>query len=359
MATSSGTDLAHPGNFGAPIQVPALITAIAVPFHPTVGWVEKGAKASGGSSQFSLSTANLCGIFTGAITDWSDARFKVDNGNVQLGNGAINIYYRGDSSGSTFLFSNALINPVRQHCRRSRLPGMTATGNVSGVGNNSFFINVKAAGLLPANWTAASGSGAVIKDAINLNAGAISYVSPDFVLPIDTSGPKAANLQAFGSAPAKSLAPTGKNATNIVAKIKAPVNKSPNVKTGLGGSCPMGTAVGQSPDGNCAHNPLNWGVTNPAPASNAYPLGGFTFIDTYTCYAADYTAIGATSGTKLGLLPWYFGGNGTVVKTELTNNGFGAIPGGWLSAVKKLINTDTVSKINAAGTGNCAGKSGA
>jgi ABC-type phosphate transport system substrate-binding protein len=373
FATSGGTDLAHPGNFGAPIQVPGLVTAVAVPFHQTATWTEKNKAPSGGSSGVMLSTDNLCGIFTGAITDWSDNAFKVDNKNVQLGNGPITVVYRGDSSGTTFLFSNALINQCAGTAHPIPASWQSAAGNGAGVGNNSFFINVKTAGLLPANFVAASGSGAV-KSTVHATVGAVGYLSPDFVLPIDTTdSDKAANLQVFDTNPAspryitglkaKFLAPTGKNATNIVAKLKPPVNKQPNAKTGLGGSCPVGNDVNQAPDGNCAHNPLNWGVTAPAPVGTAaYPIGGFTFLDAYTCYATDADAMAGTTVGSFGLLRWYFGStaeNATHVKTELMANGFGVIPGAWLSGVKKLISTDKLSKISPANTGNCVGKSGA
>lgn len=367
LTTSGGTalDNAHAGNFGAPIQVPGLITAIAVPFHQTATWTEKNKAPSGGSSGVYLSTDNLCGIFTGNITNWNDNRFKADNKGVQLGDGPITVIYRGDGSGSTFLFSNALINQCASTAYPIPAGWQSAAGNTPGVGGNSFFINVKTAGLLPANFVAASGSGTV-KSTIHSTVGAIGYLSPDFVLPIDTTNSdKAANLQVFDTNPvsprylpgakAKFLPPTAKAATAIVAKLKPPVNKA--------ASCPVGTAVGQSPDGNCAHYALNWGVTAPAPVGTAaYPIGGFTFIDTYTCYATDADAMAGSTAGALGLFRWYFGSaaeNAAIVKTELTNNGFGIIPGAWLSGVKKLISTDTVSKINAAGTGNCVGKSGA
>ena len=136
--------------------------------------------------------------------------------------------------------------------------------------------------------------------------------------------------------------------------------------SGLASSRPSGAAFGQSPDGVCAHNPLNWGLTFPAPAlTRAYPIGGFGFIDLYTCYAsaAVRDAMAGTTAGNLGLLRWFFGSsaeNSSQVKTELNRNGFSALPGSWAAAVKKLLVTDQKTRIGIPGqvkTG-CAAVSG-
>jgi hypothetical protein len=67
---------AHTADFGAPIQFPGLITTVTIPYKPAAGvWTEHGKAPSGGggSGLVDLSTNTLCGIFSGAITDWSDA----------------------------------------------------------------------------------------------------------------------------------------------------------------------------------------------------------------------------------------------------------------------------------------------
>ncbi|HWU56448.1 MAG TPA: substrate-binding domain-containing protein, partial [Rhizomicrobium sp.] len=129
--TKSGWNDASPmsGAWGAPIQVPALITTITVPFNPTASWNPKNKLAVGGSSGVYLSTNTLCGIFTGVITDWSDAAITTDNKNVQLGSGPISVVYRSDSSGSTFLFSNALIH----QCGSQSAPRAGISNNVPDV----------------------------------------------------------------------------------------------------------------------------------------------------------------------------------------------------------------------------------
>ena len=178
-------------------------------------------------------------------------------------------------------------------------------GGSSTVSNNNFFINVNAAGHLPANFILAPGNGGV-QTAVAGTVGAIGYLSPDFVAPVISGGLQAANLQTYTSLVAGTKvwkAPSAKNGTGIMSGTfaKAPLSTA--------GSCPTGTGVGQASDGICAHNPLNWGVANPKPASAAaYPIGGFTFVDLYTCYAsaADKDAIAGTTAGALGLFRWYF-----------------------------------------------------
>ena len=330
------------GHWGAPIQVPGVIGEIAISFHQTATWTEKGKKATGGSSLVNVTTDTLCGILTGAITDWSDNAFKAANGGVQLGNGPITVIYRSDGSGSTFLFSNALIHQCASTTHPIPASWQSAPGNTAGTGGNSWFINVKTAGLLPANFTGASGSGAV-KNAVLATVGAIGYTSQDFALPIDPAGSKTLNLQTFASIAGTPVfkAPTAKNGTAIVGSAKSPSFTK--------GSCPT------APDTSCASDPLNWGQAFPAPTSAAaYPIGGFSFIDTYTCFASatDKDAIAGTTAGSLGLLRWFFGTateNAGQVKASLNANGFATIPGSWIGAVKKLLTTNATTKIGTPG----------
>jgi len=354
------------GNWGPIAQFPALVTAIAIPFNPTATWTPNGVAVTGASSNVNITTDTLCGIFSGAITDWSDPAFKAGNQGSSLGNGAIHVFWRNDGSGSTFLTSNALLHQCGVSGNASYptpagithpLPAnfITSAGN-SGGANNNFWINIKAAGNLPANYdaTGAKGSGG-IKTAVNGSAGAIAYLSPDFVRPVDATGPLAANLQDFTTtAPKKKpkfLAPTGKNATAIVAKVAAP-------------SFAANSCAGDG-DGVCAHDPVNWAPTFPQGGKNAYPIGGFTFIDTYSCYAdaATLDALAGTTAKKLGLLRWYYGSGGdnkSVPKKQLPANGFAVLPTPWITAINTLLFTDSATKIEAAGAaGKCSAASGA
>ena len=340
------------------VQIPGIVTAIAVPFNPAPHWNPKGASVAGASSKVQLSINTLCGIFTGVIKTWSHPAITKDNGGVVLGTGTITVVYRNDGSGTTFLFTNALLNQcgTAAHKTKSqyRVPAQWLTDN--GITANasapfyksgtSFFINVFNAGHLPANFYnnsaqsgvtgGASGSGG-LKAAILGTTGSIGYVSPDFVKPVDTSGPDAANLQTYATFNAGTTpvykAPTAPNAVPIMASTKPP-------------SFP-----------NAAANPLNWGAVNPTPtATTAYPIGGFSFIDLHRCYtsAADVAALVSKTG-KYGYLTWYYGPssvNGGKPDQILAQDGFAPVPNAWKAAVNRLL-TAPLTGINVKGTGSC------
>ena len=351
------------GGWGAPIQVPTMIGTVAISFHQTAGWLEKGAIITGASSRVQFSTPTWCGIYTGAITDWSDPEITADNAGYQLGSGPITVVYRNDGNGTTFIFVNALINQCAATSHPVPASWQTAPGNVSGVSNNGWFIRVKDAGLLPASFVGATGNDGV-KAYVNAFVGAVGYNNQDFIQPVDPAGPKAANLQTWHSfitpgVTKKFIAPGPKGGTAIMAALKPPTFTP---ASGFG-SCDAAHSTGvapriQSSDGICAHNPLNWGVTNPTPLyTSAYPIGGFSFIDTYTCFASadDVNALVNTTYGAMGLLRWYFGSsteNASKVKSTLNAHGFGLLPSSWIAAAKKLLVTDIKTKVSTPGTAN-------
>ncbi len=61
--------------WGAPIQVPGLATVVSVPFNPSADWNPHGTTVVGSNSNVNLTTDTLCGIMTGAITNWNDNAF--------------------------------------------------------------------------------------------------------------------------------------------------------------------------------------------------------------------------------------------------------------------------------------------
>jgi ABC-type phosphate transport system substrate-binding protein len=340
------------------IQVPGIVAAIAVPFEPAPNWAPNGVRVAGTTSRVQLSTNTLCGIFTGKINKWNDAHITADNGGKRLGTGTITVVFRNDSSGTTFLFSNALVNQcgTAAHTTKSTYPfpqqwldDNTLTANASAPfykTGTSFFINVFNKGHLPANFYndqaasgvvgGASGSGGV-KKAILATPGSIGYVSPDFVAPVDTAGPAAANLQTFATFSAGSTAvykaPTAANAIPIMSATKPPA---------------FPTAAG---------NPLNWGAVVPAPtAASAYPIGGFSFIDLHRCYASatDVAALVGTTG-KVGYLAWYYGApsvNQSAPAQILAKDGFAAVPAAWRLAINKLLTTSAY-RVGVVGSGSC------
>jgi phosphate transport system substrate-binding protein len=347
------------------IQIPGIVAAIAVPFNPAPNWKPSGAVVTGASSKVQLSTNTLCGIFTGKITAWSHQFITKDNKNTRLGTGKITVVYRNDSSGTTFLFTNALLNQcgTTAHRTKSQFPiptqwltdnGLTANASAPFYkSGTSFFINVFNAGHLPANFYndsaqsgvtgGANGSGGV-KAAILGTKGSIGYVSPDFVLPVDKTGPEAANLQTYATFSAAGTpvykAPTAANAIPVMASTTPP--------SFAGSPAP-------------AANPLNWGAVNPTPAAaTAYPIAGFSFIDLHRCYtsATDVAAlVGKTTG-KYGYLTWYYSPtsiNKGVPAAVLKADGFAQVPNTWATAINKLLVLPATGVNVVGAAGGCKG----
>ncbi len=350
--------------FGAPIQIPSLITSAAIIFTPTPGWNPKNKVLVTGYSAVNLSTNTLCGIWTGAITDWSNAEITKDNKGKQLGSGTITPVYRNDGSAITFLLGNALLNqcgttthpvsthPVPDQWLADQSPVIPNSPPYTA--NNSFFINVFGKGHLPSNFynnaTFAGVAGGAktnlgVQLATDATVGAIGYVSTDFAQPVVTGNdakgnpvPAAANLQTYLSYS------TG----------ATPVYQAPRASTAY---AILQTATPPSFSGSPAPalNALNWNVVNPTPTNkNAYPIGGFTYFLLYSCYASA-TDVASHVGPS-GLLTWWYGSstlNSGIPDATMTAEGYSPIPNAWTVAVNKLL-ANKLTKISTPGTKNTA-----
>jgi len=158
----------------------------------------------------------------------------------------------------------------------------------------------------------------------------------------------------------KYFAPTAANATKIMTYSTAEPTtylKPPAFPVAVGTSC---TA---KPEG-CAAVASDWGKTNPAPLNKgAYPIGGFTFIDLYTCYnlASDVDALVGTTANNLGLWRWYFGSaaeNTGLPGKSLGKNQFAKVPATYITAIKKLLTTFAPTKVAVAGSGGTCSVAG-
>jgi ABC-type phosphate transport system substrate-binding protein len=366
--------------FGPLIQFPDMVTPVTLPFTPTAYWNPKGKLLTGGSSMVNLSTNAVCGIWTGAITNWNSSVIAAANGTTKatLGSGLITPVYRHDGSGTTFIFSNGLLN----QCGSSKFPVATypvpeqwlidtkatdKNGNVvtatSDAGppylsTDTLFIDVFDAKHLPSNFYndnggfsgqtgGCKGSGGV-QLCVDNTIGGIGYLSPDFVQPVIVKGtldskgnPVAAtaNIQTYYSFH-----------NNTTAIYEAPTSKAAGL---VMASAPV-------PTGTAFNNPIAWGAVNPTPTTAAaYPFAGFTFIDMYSCYASQTTVtslVGTTAGS-LGLWYWFFGTpaqNNSVITNTMTANGFSTVPTAWTAAIKKLLVTDTTTKVGIPGKAGTA-----
>jgi len=125
-----------------PVQFPAVAGAIAIAYN----------KASVAS--LDLSETQICQIFSGQITDWSQ---------ISSASGPIKVVYRTDGSGTTFGFSNHL----------SSVCGGTASQHFV---TDQAFTNVvsKYFTTIPSTWNGQSGNQNVV-NAVLANDGAIAY----------------------------------------------------------------------------------------------------------------------------------------------------------------------------------------
>jgi ABC-type phosphate transport system substrate-binding protein len=362
-------DNAAANNWGAPIQLPDEVGALALSYMPVSGtWVENGKKPAGPVGTFSrlsLSTNTWCGIMTGAITEWEDPAITADNGKKVITTGTatagtlhqINVAVRGDGSTSTWTMVNAMLAQCSASAYPVPISWQTAPGNTSGATNLRWFINVASAARLPPNFTSVTGNYG-LRDYVLAHPGSIGYLQTDLAQPVYPAGPPTANLQTWhsfvGGLTPVYKQPNYKSALAIVATLIPP--------SFVAGSCTTNTSwnYGTSYDGICAHNAVNWGQVTPAPvSSSAYPIGGFGFLLLYSCYEHNgITDLGALVGAAApaGYLRWSFT---TATKPALIKHGFSPIPGKWMTAAKTLLFTDTQSKIGYPGqaTTACAGLS--
>jgi ABC-type phosphate transport system substrate-binding protein len=343
-----------PANYGAILQIPAFSTTVAIPFNGKDGngnaLTIVNSTPTGGSSGLNLSRKAFCGIFSGHITKWNNPILTALNGGTPLGTGNITVVHRSDSSGTTFLTSNALIaqcagvfGPNNETDPTPALYEFIYTDRLAPLAQCNVAIPVR--GTNSINWpdlgndqcgqpiasrnsgggtyltASASGSAGVVSTVTSTN-GAIGYVSPDFVqLPPSTTGLPAANLESQF------------DIDNNTGAFQPP--------TPTGASIAM-SAANPNFDPTTIVNPINWSrqgvVPNPL-LPKSYPISGFTWFDYYQCYrSADLSAI-------QGYLTYHY--SDPSAGTILAQNGFAPIPSNWLSSVSDLAFNSSVA------LGNC------
>src|SRR5579871_519936 len=86
--------------WGEPFEIPTIGGPIVFGFRPQDFVV----------SQIKLSTWTYCAIVNGTISDWNDGAITQDNGGSVTGGSSqtITFFFRSDSSGTSFLFTNHL-----------------------------------------------------------------------------------------------------------------------------------------------------------------------------------------------------------------------------------------------------------
>lgn len=360
-AWAAGGGSSAQAKFGNYIQFPALIGTVALGFNGKDGngnnLTITNPTPTGGSSGFNLSRQAFCGIASGHITLWSNDILKALNGGTVLGTGNITFVHRQDSSGTTFLFSNALVEQCRYEFGPQNESVSTVvsyalpwTDHSQGCGTP-----LLPRGANQLNWpdqfptdqcgnpvanpggghfANASGSGSLVALVTSTN-GAIGYASQDFWLPFKVGGKPAANLQSQWDITAS----TG---------LFQPA-------TAAGGQAAMATAV-PSFDATTRTNPLAWSLQGVKPnpvVAGAYPIAGFTWIEMYQCYQTH-----ANGNNAYGLFRnWldYLYTDTVDAQPILNDQGFDQVPAVWQTEIYNLIN----DPVNGPQGSGCAGKPGA
>lgn len=386
-----------PAKYGKILEFPAFAGAAVIAYNGKDG---NGHTITVGSGGLNLSRQSLCGIFSGHITQWSNASLTADNGGTALGSGQITVVHRSDGSGTSFILTNALVNQcvnvygpnnesdthlvsyafpwTDRQFGTSVLVGTTPTGICNGT--NPAALTVE--GTDVANWpdlltnqcgnsiTQPTGAKFVqnignpgVAGTIQATNGAIGYSTTDYTQPVVTTGLPIFNVQnqyaINNPTVAQYIAP---NATTVTAAFDTVFPWFPPVVT----------------EANDITNPFNWSqyAVNPNPASvGAYPLVGFTFLDFYQCFKTTNT--GTVVGTNGNPNVTVFDDNNLNItfsfltylyssptsstpsaSTILASQGFAPINqnnlSAWYDALVTLIAGGLSTQMGAAGTGSCA-----
>lgn len=237
------------------IQLPSLGTGQAIAV------VDTNIKANG---QLELSDKDLCEIFSGGFTDFSQI---TDSGKFKPAPGVINVVYRSDSSGSTFILAEHL----------SKVCTFGVDSNITFTPTTTF-ATLFSNSTPPANFTGEKGSSGIANYLSGLSGTtvtqAIGYLSPDW-----TSIPAAPDNQLSNGAPPALLVAAvfnGKKAfTPTIAALKKSFTHISATANGI--SNPPSTAA-------TGANPLNW-VPIIQTVSSGYPIVGYGTFDLAQCYS--------------------------------------------------------------------------
>lgn len=280
-ATLSASQLTNPatGSYaessvdGPLIQFPTFGTPITLPFN------ESGVPASG----LTLTDPQICGVLSGKITDWHTLVSTIPAGTT------INVVYRSDSSGTTFLTTQHL-NAVCTSSN-SNFPVLPVPITKTFV---SDFINSTP----PANFFGESGSSNVASTLL-ATANSFGYLSPDYT----SIAPHSANTSSLKVASVVNSV-NGKSYQPTVA----------NTEIGLQNAGPGSTNATPPSNLTAAMNPLNWVPTVPL-TNSGYPIVGYTTEDVSSCYA------NKTKGSVISqfLTAQY---ENTSLQSIITSNGF-------------------------------------
>nr|WP_165421595.1 substrate-binding domain-containing protein [Bradyrhizobium sp. Leo170] len=411
----------HPTAYGQPIQVPAFEVNVAIAVNTsglTVNSAVTGAGTTPGTqanqgAAIQLTTAQMCAIFSGFVTDWSDTTpnkipYLDSAGMIMLAafneankdssgvaqpysatSKTIRVVYNSDESGETYILTNYLkaVCPLIDY--NAGYISIFGATNLPSTSFQTLIDNVNAfrgSTTITSQWIGAIGSGGV---AATIGTGAaqggtIGYVGANFTKPYTqaVSGAGLTNVDAPYSAALQ-------NEQLRIAGIYVPDNTTPSTLEFIAPT-PAGalnawtdtrlrvpattwtwadfniynTVFGRVTQGGVSVTGKSvLPLTNRA---NAYPLSGTAFMFLYSCYslpAGELPTDPVNRVTSLtNYLSWHYTASNPLLTRVIQNVGFNPVPASYATVIRnKYLSPSSAERIAIGGTAgtNCASASGA
>ncbi|MGK8779942.1 substrate-binding domain-containing protein [Burkholderia cenocepacia] len=293
---------------GPLIQIPYIVTPITIPLvnAPT----GTGPALPGSTTPtVALNDNDLCGIFSGKLTNWNQVTNPDTNATYSL-NAPIKVVYRADASGTTDLLTAHL----HQVCNTSNTAsGVTFDETQHFAGSPATVVAdaIFPSGA-PANFVGATGSGGVAAQLVSYKTtttAAIAYLSPDYTntflapssSPAQTNNLSVASLR--NTATGTDVTPTYQNATAAIGTVAAPSTKL------------------------LAKTPTNW-VPNASNPTTGYPISGTSQIILSQCYA-NHGNSPTVAASVVDFLKLHYNSNAAI----LHGNGFDSVPASFATAI--------------------------
>ncbi len=298
---------------GPLIQLPAFGVPVTVAF------------TDGSATAVTLNDDDVCGIFSGKLTNWNQT-----SASASVPAGPITVGFRGDTSGTTFLFSNHLASVCTT--------GASGNSNVTFVGANNFSANFAS---LPANFVPGTGNGGVQANYLAIRAASSgnpvvinsSYVnSAGATVPVTRTITNSSQVAYLGP-DYTSIAPNAGNynANVRVASLRNRNNGTAYLPNVANTTTALSTSAAPPSTAATAANPTLWVPVTPNPAAG-YPIVGFTNLIVSQCYKSATV----TNGIKA-LLQNQYNNNGSFA-TDIANSGFVKVP--------NVVSANYVTRIN-------------
>jgi phosphate transport system substrate-binding protein len=294
---------------GPLVQVPTFGTPVTIAYDTP---------AQTANLQLNFTDDQLCRIFSGLVTSWSDPSLTSVTVKHTAPTGNITVVYRSDGSGTSALFTS--------HLNKVCTPSNTAAGVTFPAGGTQTFLQIFPGSTLPASlvglFIGASGSGAV-STAIGINgifagnggqvssgghSASVGYISPDYT---------AIQPQRFGAYSQLLMVASVVNHND--GKTYSP--NEANTATSL--------ALIPPPSGAALKTATNYIQANADP-STGYPIVGYTTFILPSCYQ--------DSNVANGILDLLFG-----MYTDpnfisiIQGGGFVNMPQNWVNALNNNI----------------------